>query len=71
MIVKEKEILGTLSHIRNEDFQAALNLIAKGAINLDLVIGDRVSLNDALTHGLKSLADAPSEHLKILVSPVL
>lgn len=71
LIVKEKEILGTLSHIRDEDFQAALDLIAKGEINLDLVISDRVSLNDALSHGLKSLADAPSEHLKILVSPVL
>jgi (R,R)-butanediol dehydrogenase / meso-butanediol dehydrogenase / diacetyl reductase len=71
LIVREKEILGTLSHIRDEDFQSALDLIARGEINLDLIISDRVSLNQALTHGLKSLADAPSEHLKILVSPVL
>ena len=71
LIVKEKEILGTLSHIKDEDFKAALDLISEGKINLDLVISDRISLENALTHGLSALKDHPSGHLKILVSPML
>lgn len=71
LIVKEKEILGTLSHIKDEDFKAALDLISEGKINLDLVISDRISLENALTHGLSALKDHPSRHLKILVSPML
>lgn len=71
LIVKEKEILGTLSHIKDEDFKAALELISLGKINLDLVISDRVSLTHALDQGLKALKESPSEHLKILVSPML
>ena len=71
LIVKEKEILGTLSHIKNEDFQAALDLISSGKINLMSVISDRVSLVNALDQGLNALHKSPSEHLKILVSPIL
>ena len=71
LIVKEKEVLGTLSHIKNEDFQAALDLISSGKINLTSVISDRISLNSALDQGLNALYKSPSEHLKILVSPML
>ena len=71
LIVKEKEILGTLSHIKDQDFKEALDLIATGQINLTPVISHRVSLSDALTKGLSALADQPNDHLKILVSPIL
>ena len=71
LVVKEKEILGTLSHIRDEDFKTALDLISSGKINLDLVVSDRVPLSEALDHGLRALKDSPSKHLKILVSPIL
>ena len=69
LIVKEKEILGTLSHIRDEDFKEALNLIASGQINLIAIISHKVSLNNAIREGLSALANQPNDHLKILVSP--
>jgi len=69
LIVKEKEIIGTLSHIKDQDFKEALDLIAAAKIDLNKVISHRISLNKVLTEGLEALASDPDEHLKILASP--
>jgi len=65
----EKELIGSLSHVYDEDFAAALGLLERGAVRADPIISDRVPLGDALEGGLLALAREPDAHLKILVHP--
>ncbi len=69
LVRQEKEVIGSLSHIYDRDFAGAVAMLTSGAIDYEAVISSRIPLDRALSDGLLSLADAPSEHLKILVQP--
>lgn len=69
LVLGEREIIGTLAHVYDEDYLTAIELLASGRIDVLPVISDRVPLARSLDDGLHALAERPAEHLKILVHP--
>jgi threonine dehydrogenase-like Zn-dependent dehydrogenase len=65
----EKSLIGSLSHVWDEDFRVALRLLGRGAVQAAPLITDRIPLDAALSGGLALLRDEPEKHLKILVRP--
>jgi threonine dehydrogenase-like Zn-dependent dehydrogenase len=62
----EKSLIGSLSHVWDQDFREALRLLGRGAVQAAPLITDRIPLNAAVTGGLALLRDEPEKHLKIL-----
>jgi (R,R)-butanediol dehydrogenase/meso-butanediol dehydrogenase/diacetyl reductase len=69
LVVGEKSIIGSLSHVWDEDFRIALRLLGRGAAQAAPLITDRIPLSAAVTGGLALLRDEPAKHVKILVQP--
>jgi (R,R)-butanediol dehydrogenase/meso-butanediol dehydrogenase/diacetyl reductase len=69
VVSTEKEIIGSLSHVYDEDFQTAIQLLAEGQIEADPLISDRIPLDHLLEAGLHRLEQHPADTLKILVQP--
>ena len=65
----EKEIVGSLSHVYDEDFAAAVSLLGRRAVRAEPLVSDRVPLNRALDDGIIALMREPEKHLKILIRP--
>jgi 2-desacetyl-2-hydroxyethyl bacteriochlorophyllide A dehydrogenase len=65
----EKSLIGSLSHVWDEDFLVALRLLGRGAVQAAPLITDRIPLEAAVSGGLALLRDEPDKHLKILVRP--
>ena len=65
----EKEIIGSLSHVYDEDYAAAVHLLNEGRINVEPLITERIPLDDLLERGLHRLEREPAETLKIIVKP--
>ena len=65
----EKSLIGSLSHVWDEDFQMALRLLGRGTVQAAPLISDRIPLGAAISGGLALLRDEPEKHLKILVHP--
>jgi len=65
----EKEIIGSLSHVYDEDFAAAVSLLGRGVVRAEPLISDRVPLSRSLDDGILALMREPEEHLKILIRP--
>ncbi len=68
VVAHEKEIVGSFSHVREEDFAGALTMLASGAIRWDGLL-TRIPLADSLERGLLALAHEAERHLKIVVTP--
>ena len=66
---REKSIIGSLSHVWDEDFRIALGLLGRGAVQATPLITDRIPLSAAVSGGLALLRDEPGKHVKILVQP--
>lgn len=64
----EKEVLGSLAHVLDEDFTPAIGLIASGAISAAAVDALMVPLDRAVEDGFRALteSDPPT---KVLVGP--
>src|SRR5215831_9650266 len=69
LVVGEKSIIGSLSHVWDDDFRIALGLLGRGAVRAAPLITDRIPLSAAVTGGLALLRDEPGRHVKILVQP--
>ena len=69
LVGSEKELIGSLSHVYDEDFATALMLLGRGAVRAEPIISDRIDLKHALADGLLALMNDPKSHLKILVRP--
>jgi (R,R)-butanediol dehydrogenase/meso-butanediol dehydrogenase/diacetyl reductase len=69
LVVGEKSIIGSLSHVWDEDFRIALGLLGRGAVQAAPLISDRIPLGAAVSGGLALLRDEPAKHVKILVQP--
>jgi (R,R)-butanediol dehydrogenase / meso-butanediol dehydrogenase / diacetyl reductase len=65
----EKSLVGSLSHVWDEDFRVALRLLGRGTVQAAPLITDRIPLGAAVSGGLALLRDEPEKHLKILVHP--
>jgi (R,R)-butanediol dehydrogenase/meso-butanediol dehydrogenase/diacetyl reductase len=69
LLMGEKEIAASLSHVWDDDFSTAVDLINSGRVLLDPLITDRIALHDVVTKGFEQLIAEPSRHLKIAVLP--
>jgi (R,R)-butanediol dehydrogenase / meso-butanediol dehydrogenase / diacetyl reductase len=65
----EKEVIGSLSHVYDEDFAAAVDLLADGRVGVAALITHRLSLDDLVVQGLDRLAARDAAALKVLVTP--
>lgn len=69
LLLGEKEIVASLSHVYDTDFATAVSLIDRGLINTQRLITDRITLPDVVEQGFKALIAEPGEHLKVIVTP--
>jgi (R,R)-butanediol dehydrogenase/meso-butanediol dehydrogenase/diacetyl reductase len=67
----EREVIGALSHIWDEDFAAAIHLLERGALRADQVVAARIALEDTVTIGFESIGRTDMPGVKVLVSPAL
>jgi (R,R)-butanediol dehydrogenase/meso-butanediol dehydrogenase/diacetyl reductase len=67
----EKELLGSLSHVWDEDFAAAVRLLADGILTADQVVGRRLSLDETVDHGFTAIEDPDAAGVKVHISPHL
>jgi (R,R)-butanediol dehydrogenase/meso-butanediol dehydrogenase/diacetyl reductase len=65
----EKELIGSLSHVWDEDFAAAVRLLGSGVLRADQVVADRIPLEDAVERGFTSIGSTERSGVKILVRP--
>lgn len=63
----EKEIIGSSAY--TDEFPAALDFLASGAVQAPPLITDRIRLDELESRGLRALLEEPAKHLKILVQP--
>ena len=68
VVATEKEIIGSLSHVYDEDFYTAVQLLAEERIRADLLITEHIPLERLLEDGLHRLEQQPADTLKILVN---
>jgi (R,R)-butanediol dehydrogenase/meso-butanediol dehydrogenase/diacetyl reductase len=71
IVSTEKEIIGSLSHVYDEDYAAAIQLLADGRVEAEPLISDRIPFEDVLSRGLHRLESQAADTLKILVRPDL
>jgi (R,R)-butanediol dehydrogenase/meso-butanediol dehydrogenase/diacetyl reductase len=69
IVTGEQEIIGSFSHVYDEDFGLAVELLSSGKITAEPLITARIKMDDLVRQGLEELATSKSHHLKILVSP--
>lgn len=69
LLLGEKTVLASLSHVYDVDFTTAVHLIDRGQVELEPLITDRISLSDVVERGFEALIADPAGHLKIMVTP--
>jgi (R,R)-butanediol dehydrogenase / meso-butanediol dehydrogenase / diacetyl reductase len=69
VVIGEQELIGSFSHVYDEDFGPAVEMLAAGRIVAEPLITARIGLDDLVPRGLQELASTKARHLKILVSP--
>jgi (R,R)-butanediol dehydrogenase/meso-butanediol dehydrogenase/diacetyl reductase len=67
LVVEERAIVASFSHNLKADYRTALDLLAAGAIDPDVLVTDRVPLADVMERGFEPLVREPARHLKVLV----
>lgn len=65
----EKEVIGSLSHVYDEDFVAAVDLLADRRVQADAVITHRLQLDEVVAQGFERLVSGDRRAIKILVTP--
>jgi (R,R)-butanediol dehydrogenase / meso-butanediol dehydrogenase / diacetyl reductase len=69
VVVGEKEVLGSISHVYDEDYQNAIWLLGEGRIDYEPLISRRIPLDDVVTGGFDWLLEHQADTLKIIVEP--
>jgi len=69
VVCEETEIVGSFSHVFDEDFRQAVEWIGEGKLRPESLITGRIPLEQAVSGGLEALLRNRGEHLKILISP--
>lgn len=67
----EQELIGSMSHVWDEDFAAAVRLLERGALHADDVVAARVALEDTVQVGFEAVGRTDLPGVKVLVSPGL
>lgn len=66
-VMGEKEVIGSLSHVYDEDFRAAVALLGDGRVRAEPVISHRINLREVVAQGFERLVESKAETVKILV----
>lgn len=69
IVATEKEIIGSLSHVYDEDYATAVRWLGDGRVLAEPLISARIPLARLLTDGLDRLEQRPAETLKVIVKP--
>ena len=70
IVAGEKEVVGALGHVYDEDFLAAVNMIGANKISkLGQLLSTKISLSELITTGFRRMEQEPSDTLKILIDP--
>ena len=71
VVSTEKEIIGSLSHVYDEDFLHAVSLLESGRVRVAPLISDVIPLDDLLERGIHRLETQAATTLKVIVDPNL
>lgn len=66
IVTGEKEVIGSLSHIADEDFSEAVRLLSRGVLTADTIQAVKVPLEGAVDRGFEALTQ-PEPPAKVLV----
>ena len=69
LLLGEKEVVASLSHVYDTDFATAVSLIDRGLLHTEPLITDRLTLEQVVSDGFEALIAAPDDHLKVVVMP--
>jgi (R,R)-butanediol dehydrogenase/meso-butanediol dehydrogenase/diacetyl reductase len=69
VVFTEKEIIGSLSHVYDEDYATAIHWLGDGRIQAEPLISVRVPIDRLVEDGLERLANHATETLKVIVKP--
>jgi L-iditol 2-dehydrogenase len=69
IVAPEIEVIGSLAHVYDEDFRAAVRLLGDGRVRAEPIISHRIPLEQAVSGGLERLETAKGETLKVVVQP--
>ena len=70
IVLDELTVLGSIGHVYDEDFAAAVRLICEERVDAGALISHRLPLEDAVNRGFALLAERGDEPVvKVLVSP--
>lgn len=69
LVLGEKHVVGSAAHLWDEDVAVAVDLLARGHVDVRPLITHRIELADVVAGGLTRLADRDDGALKILVTP--
>jgi (R,R)-butanediol dehydrogenase / meso-butanediol dehydrogenase / diacetyl reductase len=69
IVATEKEIIGSLSHIYDEDYATAISWLGDGRIQAEPLISVRLPLDALVIDGLRRLEHHANETLKVIIQP--
>ncbi len=69
LVSSEKEVIGSLSHIYDEDYATAIRWLGDGRIHVESLISARIPLSNLIAEGLHRLEQRAHETLKVIVEP--
>lgn len=69
LVSTEKEVIGSLSHIYDEDYAAAVRWLGDGRVLAEPLISARLPLDALVSEGLHRLENLPGETLKVIIRP--
>lgn len=69
LVATEKEVIGCLSHIYDEDYAAAVRWLGDGRVLAEPLISARLPLDALVSEGLHRLENRPNETLKVIIRP--
>ncbi|MEZ4677642.1 MAG: zinc-binding dehydrogenase [Caldilineaceae bacterium] len=69
VVFGEKEIIGSLSHVYDEDYATAVRWLGDGRIHAEPMISVRIPLERLVEDGLQRLAQRATETLKVIIKP--
>lgn len=69
VVLNEKEIIGTLAHIYDQDYEEAVLALADRRVQLEPLITARIPLERIVEEGFERMIHDKTQQLKILVTP--
>lgn len=69
LVSTERELIGSLSHVWDEDLAEAVSMLGEGLLRADEVVAARIPLEATVDLGFESMGSSDLQGVKILVSP--